>query len=299
MKDGQPSETALRVAGARVCAAHDPLLRSLLPAPEEPYTANSIRAHSARARMLMRLWSFGPTRRALNRLTETAFPGALLHILLRKRFVADQVRSALEAGREQVIVLGAGLDPLCALLAPDFPHVTFFEIDHPATQDVKRRGLEPWVTRLSRLRFVPVDFARETMEDCLRRTPGFLVGAPSVLVAEGLLMYLDDPDVDRVFETARRVSGPGSRFLFSTVDRQCLNRPGDPVARFARLLERVGEPIRSSQFARDLPGFSARRGFHCREVVDAAGLQQRYLKPLELERTVMEGELLVVSEKSR
>ena len=51
----------------------------------------------------------------------------------RKAFFEGQVRDAIDAGAKQVLVLGAGYDMIGWRLAPEFPDVQFFEIDHPAT----------------------------------------------------------------------------------------------------------------------------------------------------------------------
>ena len=51
----------------------------------------------------------------------------------RKAFCERQVRDGISGGATQVLVLGAGYDTLSWRLAPEFPKVNFFEIDHPAT----------------------------------------------------------------------------------------------------------------------------------------------------------------------
>lgn len=48
-------------------------------------------------------------------------------------------KAAIEQGARQVLVLGAGFDTLCLRLAPQYPHVRFFEVDHPASTSSRSR----------------------------------------------------------------------------------------------------------------------------------------------------------------
>src|SRR5210317_2104986 len=51
-------------------------------------------------------------------------------------------RNGIHVGAAQVLVLGAGYDTLGWRLAPEFPGVNFFEIDHPATALLKAKGID-------------------------------------------------------------------------------------------------------------------------------------------------------------
>ena len=68
-------------------------------------------------------------------------PGILLHYALRKRFIEESARAFLERGGQQLVVLGAGFDTLAARIAEERPGVVCVEVDHPATQETKRRVL--------------------------------------------------------------------------------------------------------------------------------------------------------------
>jgi len=299
MKQDTPSETALRIAGNKVASALDPVLRPLLADPDEPYSERFIRAHSPRARFLLGLWKFGPTRRFLMRMGDAAMPGGALHILLRKRYVRETLSAALadpEQPVEQVVIFGAGLDPLALRLQPDFPHARFYEIDHPATQAVKRRALErgdgvpPGVT------LIPVDFAHESAAERLLAAPGFRPDARTFFLAEGLLMYLKQAEVDALFELVARNGAPGSLFLFTMVDSAALADPDSPVSRMARLLEQSGEPMHSFIERKRLDGFLRKHGFKRRSLIDHQTLATTYLKPRGLDLPLIEGELILLAQ---
>lgn len=296
MNRDAPSETALRIAGNKLAALRDPVLRRIVSDPDEPYTERFVRAHSRRARFLLRVWRFGPTRSLIYRMSERMMPGGPMHLLLRKRYFAETVRTAVSEGAEQMVVFGGGLDPLTLLVGAEFPGLTCFELDHPATQAPKRRALESAGALPSNLVLIPVDFARERAEERLRSAPGFRANVRTVWIAEGLLMYLEQSEVDHLFGAVRRNCAPGSRFLFTMVDAGPLKDPNSAVSAMARMCERLGEPIRSSIERKRIDGYLRKHGFRQRALADHRTLRAAYLDPLGIDRKVVEGELLVLAQ---
>ncbi len=71
-------------------------------------------------------------------------------------------------GVDQYIVLGAGLDTFAYRNpSPELP-LRIWEVDHPATQAWKRQLLDAAQIAVPRnLRFVPVDFERDTLASAL------------------------------------------------------------------------------------------------------------------------------------
>ena len=119
----------------------------------------------------------------------------------RTRFFDDAVTSALDAGIDQVVIVGAGYDSRAWRLARD--GVRFFEVDHPATQADKRgRAPEGGPT------YVPVELGVDALGDALPAA-GHRGDRPSVFVVEGVTMYLTEPQVRDLLGTVRRLGGPG------------------------------------------------------------------------------------------
>ena len=79
-----------------------------------------------------------PVWRASESLTH---PGILAHYWHRKRWIESRCRVAIKEGVTHVVVIGAGFDTLALRLAGEFPDVRWIELDHPATQGAKQRGL--------------------------------------------------------------------------------------------------------------------------------------------------------------
>jgi methyltransferase (TIGR00027 family) len=124
------------------------------------------------------------------------------HLLARTRFFDACVLEAIERGVEQVVVVGAGYDDRALRFRS--PGVRFFELDHPATQEDKRRRVEALGTAAGDgLVFVPADFARESVGTALADA-GHDGRRPTLFVCEGLVIYLE---ADEIVELLRALGG--------------------------------------------------------------------------------------------
>jgi methyltransferase (TIGR00027 family) len=131
------------------------------------------------------------------------FPHMELWIALRTAYLDEQVDFWSRSGQlAQVVILGAGFDTRAARLGRG--GVTFFEVDHPATQAEKRlrlAGLAGYPAEAPR--FAACDF--EKGEDVIDRlaAAGFDRGAPALVLWEGVVPYLSEAAVRA---TARRLA---------------------------------------------------------------------------------------------
>ncbi|MGW5220360.1 class I SAM-dependent methyltransferase [Nocardia sp. NPDC004085] len=189
MRVGEPSSTAMAVARAR--AQHQVV--------DEPRVfsdplASRIAGESA----------FGATEfdRGVD---EDLARRRRLFIAARSRFADDVVAAAVARGARQVVVLGAGLDTS----AYRNPHenVRFFEVDHPDTQEWKRRRLaETGIAIPPSLTFAPVDFEQSTLAAGLAAA-GLDRTGDAVFVWLGVAVYLTRTSVD---DTLRYIAGHGA-----------------------------------------------------------------------------------------
>lgn len=109
-------------------------------------------------------------------------------LAVRARFAEDALARAVADGCEQLVVLGAGLDTF-ALRNP-FARLRVFEVDHPDTQDWKRRQLGLAGLDLPPcLRFVPADFEHKTFGAALDES-GFDPLQPAFFIWLGVVPYL-------------------------------------------------------------------------------------------------------------
>jgi methyltransferase (TIGR00027 family) len=175
--DGQPSLTAFTAAAAR--AAH------LIVDGDPPIFADTL----AGAMLGDRAEDFIGYHRAHG--THPVLAGARAQVTCRSRYAEDSLAGAARRGVGQYVVLGAGLDSF-AYRSPLAGQVRVFEIDHPATQDYKRR-IRPAPDGLT---FVPVDFTADSLRDGLDRA-GFDAAGPAFVSWLGGTMYLDSSAVER------------------------------------------------------------------------------------------------------
>jgi methyltransferase (TIGR00027 family) len=294
MRQGKPSETAMRVAVGIVGARYDHGLRPLVRHADERYVEWFAHEHSEGARRYLAAWTSGQRSPIMTFFREQMAQGAALFTLLRKLFVEDEARRALAGGVRQLVVLGAGYDPLAIRLCLEMPDLRAFEVDHPPTQEVKRRALAAHDACPPGLELVPVDFSVDSAEERLRAA-GFDPRARAFFVCEGTLMYLTPADADSVFALVRGLSRKGSRFAFTWVDAELLATDAKAAA-LGKVLKATGEPLQSSCDPATIDTFLAERGFRMVGAGDAAALRARYLEPHDITRPLSPLEFAVLAE---
>src|SRR5262245_51685067 len=228
-----------------------------------------------------------------------AIPGLMLHHVVRKRFIEDETRRALAEGASQVVVLGAGLDTLALRLHREFPETLFAELDHPATQEAKHRIFGEAPPR-ENLRPRSADFTRQRADVILAACPGYDPSARTLVIMEGVLMYLSPGDVDRAFVAVRQCGRPGSRFIFTFMEIGPDGRPGFSRCRRAgdAWLAWKGEPFLWGLRPEALSGFLAQRGFLLRDLPTPGDLRRRYLANLNRRADLAEGERIGAAERT-
>jgi methyltransferase (TIGR00027 family) len=245
MRDTKPSRTALKLARVLVYLGRDPDLAPLLPAGAAEATERLLLAIGGLAPWMVELYAKPGYHRMLDRVADAFARGQAVRMGLRKRFLDDEVRSAIAQGARQVLVVGAGYDTLCLRLAAEFPEVRFVEIDHPGTHASKRVGVAAIGAERSNLVLLGVDLALASLATALRELPGWDCDAPSIAVAEGVLMYLQPAAVEQFFADVRACTGPGSRVAFTWMRCDGQGRPD--IGRLGWLtrgaLELMGEAL--------------------------------------------------------
>jgi methyltransferase (TIGR00027 family) len=218
VQNDQASRTALLIAASLVLLERNPQYTGLVPGTSADFCSQVLESHSAQSRLFLKIvcqdW-FRPIAKWIERIT---IPGILLHYALRKKCIAELVRSALINGATQVVIIGAGFDPLSFELHQEFPSAQFLEIDHPATQRHKARFLSR--IGAERLHFVAMDLSATTFDSQALISTGFDPTQRSVWIAEGLLMYLTLDVVSLLMRTLKRLSAPGSRLVFTFMEKQ-------------------------------------------------------------------------------
>jgi O-methyltransferase involved in polyketide biosynthesis len=272
-------------------AQHNALFRAIEQRLPAPLFADPFARHFLRGRY--RLAALLPAA-ALARAIDARWPGPRAAVCVRTRWIDDAIAAELARGLDQLVMLGAGFDARAHRM-PGIDRVRVFEVDHPATQEMKRRVVgvaSPHVT------YVPVDFLRDALPDALARaglkqasrspqgreaaaqrgeaersvgprkgwkpSEDHQEGARTLFLWEGVTNYLDEASVDA---TLRYIARAGSALLFTYVDRAVIDGlesfQGGPES--VEYVKKLGEPFTFGLVPAELPAYLAARGIELEE----------------------------------
>ena len=127
---------------------------------------------------------------AMGRFSQEAADALILLTVVRHRILADRLPSAHERGVRQLVILGAGLDTTGFGLPEWGDMWRVFEVDHPATQEWKRRRITDLCWEVPpNLVFAPCDFEQQALLSALT-VAGFEHQRPAVVSLFGVIIYL-------------------------------------------------------------------------------------------------------------
>jgi len=193
---------------------------------------------------------------------------------LRTRYVDDAVIDfALrhESAKPQVLLLGAGFDSRAYRL--DVP-ASYFEVDFPATLDDKAQllaGHTPVRPRVA----VPVDLAARAFSVPLVEA-GFRVDHPTIVVWEGVSMYLDADTAERLIGQIAEVLPVGGEMVADYAEMSWF-RGTDlerNTAAISQNLSEGGERLKTG--ARDIHRSLTTNGFEVTDDIAVEDLRPRY-----------------------
>jgi methyltransferase (TIGR00027 family) len=143
-----------------------------------------------------------------------------------------QVTQALDAGIEQIAIIGAGYDSRAWRLRRD--GVRFFELDHGETQqDKARRAPGPGPV------YVEADLTAQSAAEALLKH-GLDPSRPALFVVEGVTMYLEEEVVRFQFAELSKSSALGSRLAADFYPPRQAGTWGDRRQRLLQHLARAG-----------------------------------------------------------
>ena len=263
MQEGQASITALGAAGHR--AAHQVLEHGFVFADPLALSILGPDADDAIALAKER-----PERRPLR-----------LFIAMRSRFAEDLAGHSIARGVRQILVMGAGLDTFAYRLERT-QDMRVFELDHPATQAEKRRGLTAAkIAEPAHVSYVAHDFERGSMIEALK-VAGFDPGRRTFVIWLGVTPYLTEEAVFATLSEVARLPG-GAEVVFDYANPPHAIEETAARDLHRELAERVaasGEPFRCYFDSAALHTRASTLGFSEIEDLDRAALIGRYLPNL-------------------
>jgi methyltransferase (TIGR00027 family) len=220
---------------------------------------------------------------------------AFANVIARSRYAEDALHVAVARGVTQYVLIGAGFDSYALRTPSEAQHIDIYEVDHPATQTIKRRSMEECGLRLpNSVHFVAADLSKEPLAHALA-TSAFDSTKPAFFSWLGVTMYLSREANLALLLSLSELAAPGSELVFTYLDDRAFRVAPEPMPRalseLGRSVASVGEPFLSgfdpSTLAGDLRGL----GVELEEDLDDFQLVNRYdssglngLKPVRLSR---------------
>lgn len=269
MITGEPSQTALHVAGSR--AAH---LRYDPP----PHLLEDTLAEALLGPLAEELIASYSDDRASWLLRENR-----LFIPFRARYAEDRLADAFRAGVRQLVVLGAGLDSYAFRRPEDQAALRVYEVDHPDTQAWKSARIAElgWALPAG-FHFVPCDFEKTSASRALRDS-GFETDEPALVTWLGVTYYLEPETTRSALVDLRDVLAPGSEvvldYMFPLEDLP--ERYEKLRQRMVEYLKGVGEPQSNRYRTAALREMILKTGFADVHVEEPDAIRKRYFTPLD------------------
>ncbi len=189
-------------------------------------------------------------------------PGVKEFLAARERYIDDYLRRYLDAGVEQVVILGAGFDARAYRFAEE--GARFFEVDHPATQNAKlKKILQIFGKFPEQVTYVPIDFNEQSLAERLPQS-GYDASLTTLFIWQGVTQYITPEAVDETLAFVVDHAPPGSAIIFDYMAPDIME--GTPEHGEVRNMRRY-RWMSGEQFTFGIPiaeavTFMEARGFH-------------------------------------
>lgn len=281
MDEGRASLTALATSLMR--AVHTRVDDS--PLIDDPWGERLV-LESEQALMREAVWSNAPPElrdridASSNELVAAAMHAHPVYgtVIVRTRFAEDALRGAVARGASQYVIVGAGMDSFALRRSPWASDLEVFEVDHPATQQLKRERLAGCGVAIPpHTHLIAADLSREPLDAVLARS-AFDSTRTSFFSWLGVTTYLTREANLATLRAIAAAAAPGSELVFTYIDQREFEPSGGSgdLAGVRSTVASMGEPwvsgFHPAQVADDL------RGAGLELVEDLAGeaLRERY-----------------------
>lgn len=169
------------------------------------------------------------------------------NVIVRSRYAEDALHRAVARGVRQYVLIGAGFDSYALRAPPDATEVVVIEIDHPATQSLKRQCItRSGAASPGRVHFVPSDLSTEDLSSVLRNSP-LRASEPAFFSWLGVTMYLDREANFKTLRALASTAAPGSELVFTYLDHAFFDEQDRGASSRAHALRKavaaLGEPF--------------------------------------------------------
>jgi len=187
-------------------------------------------------------------------------------------FFDRAVVAALDRGVTQVVIAAAGYDGRA--LRYSKPGVRWFEVDHPDTQRDKRERLARLGIDVGAITFVPADFGVDEV-GALMVGAGYQTQVPSLLLCEGVAIYLERRVLESLLHHLRQIACSGSRLAISLSVTSSSAAQSVRRKAFRAAVAAMGEPARTVLSSEDVDALLATTGWQVVPSTNSADTRAR------------------------
>lgn len=165
--------------------------------------------------------------------------------LARAAFCEEALKTSLQTGTKQYVILGAGLDTFAFREQELLKRCEVFELDHPLTQKDKKERIERagW-TLPDKLHFVPIDFTKDAIGEKLIEA-GFKPENKTFFSWLGVCMYLEQSAIEKVLQNLSTLAADGSDLIFDYADDGLFQAEERRVQNMLAMAKAGGEEMKS------------------------------------------------------
>jgi methyltransferase (TIGR00027 family) len=207
------------------------------------------------------------------------FPGLDNSLVARVRFFDDFVNKSIDESIQQLVILGAGYDSR-AYRIEGLRNVMVFEVDHPATQAVKRQNIERIFGSLpDHVIYVSANLEKDEFGQKLLNM-GYSRSKKTLFLMEGVLAYLAPSVVDEIFSFIANNSVKNSSVLFDYHSKSVTDGSSDLEAgrNMWAHVSQMGEPFKFGIEEGTVEAFLKERGFSEVQNVTSEDYRRAYFK---------------------
>jgi methyltransferase (TIGR00027 family) len=205
--------------------------------------------------------------------------GALALAVSRARYTEDNLVEAVGKGVRQYVILGAGMDTFAFRCPALMDKLQVFEVDHPATQTVKRQRITELSWEIPQtLHFVPVDFTHQRLDEELKNSwyDPKILGFFNWL---GVTYYLPRETILATLRKVAAIAPKGSTVIFDYLDTDAFD-PAKVAPRGQWFLwsHKTGETMKSGFDPSTLSHELAALGLRLEENLSPSDIEKLYFQ---------------------
>lgn len=197
--------------------------------------------------------------------------------LCRATYTERVLKAEALNGTEQYVILGAGLDTFAFRETEFLSKHKVFEADHPLTQadKLERIARAGW-TIPKNLKFIPVDFSKDSLPKCLL-AGGFDKSEKSFFSWLGVTYYLSVEAIEQTLSALSELCAPGSSLGFDYPDENFFAAAEKRVQNTIMMAKAGGEAMQSAFSCAELEKLLQNHGFQIRELLTPVDIQRNII----------------------